>query len=97
MQISENGIKTLESNNFEVINSKIEQEKLIDFINENNIEVLLVRSATKARKELIDNCPNLKVIGRGGVGMDNIDVEYAKKKAFTLSIHQPHHHFLLLN
>ncbi len=78
--ISENGIKTLESNNFEVINSKIEQEKLIDFINENNIEVLLVRSATKARKELIDNCPNLKVIGRGGVGMDNIDVEYAKKK-----------------
>ena len=78
--ISENGIKRLESNNFEVINSKIEQEKLIDFINENNIEVLLVRSATQARKELIDNCPNLKIIGRGGVGMDNIDVEYAKKK-----------------
>tara|TARA_B100001758_G_scaffold18889_1_gene13399 strand:- start:366 stop:1319 length:954 start_codon:yes stop_codon:yes gene_type:complete len=78
--ISKNGIKKLESNNFVVINSKIEQEHLIDFINENNIEVLLVRSATKARKELIDKCPNLKIIGRGGVGMDNIDVEYAKNK-----------------
>mgnify|MGYP001280423035 FL=1 len=78
--ISENGINKLESNNFIVINSKIEQEDLIDFINENNIEVLLVRSATKARKILIDKCPNLKIIGRGGVGMDNIDVEYAKNK-----------------
>ena len=57
--ISENGINKLESNNFIVINSKIEQEDLIDFINENNIEVLLVRSATKARKILIAKCPNL--------------------------------------
>ncbi len=78
--ISEIGIKKLESNNFKVINSKIEQEKLIDFINKNNIEILLVRSATTVRKELIDNCPNLKIVGRGGVGMDNIDVEYAKEK-----------------
>ena len=78
--ISENGINKLESNDFVVINSKIEQENLIDFINENNIEILLVRSATKVRKILIDKCPNLKIIGRGGVGMDNIDVEYAKNK-----------------
>ena len=78
--ISKNGINKLESNNFIVITSKIEQEHLIDFINENNIEILLVRSATKARKALIDKCPNLKIIGRGGVGMDNIDVEYAKNK-----------------
>ena len=49
-------------------------------INENDIKVLLVRSATTARKELIDSCPNLKMIGRGGVGMDNIDVDYAKSK-----------------
>ena len=42
--------------------------------------VLLVRSATTVRKDLIDNCPSLKVIGRGGVGMDNIDVEYARKR-----------------
>ncbi len=78
--ISKVGIESLESKNFEVITSKIEQENLIDFINKNNIEVLLVRSATKARRELIDKCPNLKIIGRGGVGMDNIDVEYAKEK-----------------
>jgi D-3-phosphoglycerate dehydrogenase len=40
----------------------------------------LVRSATTARKDLVDSCPSLKIIGRGGVGMDNIDVEYAKSK-----------------
>ena len=82
--ISKIGIETLESNNFEVLTSKVEQEFLIDFIKKNNIEVLLVRSATKARKELIDNCPNLKIIGRGGVGMDNIDVEYAKEKGIKV-------------
>ena len=42
--------------------------------------VLLVRSATKVRKNLIDACPSLKIIGRGGVGMDNIDVDYAREK-----------------
>ncbi|MFH4998605.1 hypothetical protein RAC98_24230, partial [Salmonella sp. 2019-SM258] len=51
-----------------------------DYINQNDIKVLLVRSATKARKDLIDTCPGLEVIGRGGVGMDNIDVEYARGK-----------------
>ena len=49
-------------------------------INKNDIVALLVRSATTARKELIDACPGLKLIGRGGVGMDNIDVDYAKSK-----------------
>lgn len=63
-----------------MITVKVAQEQLINYINENNIDVLLVRSATTARKELIDACPNLKIIGRGGVGMDNIDVEYARKK-----------------
>ena len=82
--ISKVGIKSLESNNFEVLTSKIEQENLIDFINNHNIEVLLVRSATKVRKELIDKCPNLKIIGRGGVGMDNIDVEYAQEKGIKV-------------
>ena len=60
--------------------SLVEQENIIDFINENNIEVLLVRSATKVRKDLIDKCKSIKIIGRGGVGMDNIDVSYAKEK-----------------
>jgi D-3-phosphoglycerate dehydrogenase len=78
--ISQNGIDVLNAANFEVITKTVNQDKLIDFINENDIKVLLVRSATTARKELIDSCPNLKMIGRGGVGMDNIDVEYAKSK-----------------
>ncbi len=78
--ISKAGINLLEKNNFEVITKNISQENLVDFINENNIKCLLVRSATTARKELIDSCKNLKLIGRGGVGMDNIDVDYAKNK-----------------
>ena len=71
------GIQALEQEGFEVITEKVPQESLADFINTENIRVLLVRSATKVRKELIDACPGLKVIGRGGVGMDNIDVDYA--------------------
>ena len=78
--ISQSGIDALEAAGFEVITTKVAQEQLVNFINENNIDALLVRSATTARKELIDACPGLKLIGRGGVGMDNIDVEYAKSK-----------------
>ena len=78
--ISQSGINALESAGFEVITTNVAQEQLADFINKNNIAVLLVRSATTARKELIDACPSLKIIGRGGVGMDNIDVDYAKSK-----------------
>jgi D-3-phosphoglycerate dehydrogenase len=57
---------------------------LISYINENEITVLLVRSATTARKDLVDSCPSLKIIGRGGVGMDNIDVEYAREKGLKV-------------
>ncbi len=78
--VSQSGVNSFEEAGFEVITTKVAQEQLIDYINNNNIDVLLVRSATKVRKDLIDACPNLKVIGRGGVGMDNIDVKYAKEK-----------------
>lgn len=76
--ISQAGIDILEAAGYKVITSKVDQDDLIDYINAENIDMLLVRSATTARKELIDACPNLKLIGRGGVGMDNIDVEYAR-------------------
>ena len=82
--ISESGKVALEEKGFQVITEKVDQENLIDTINKEDIEVLLVRSATTARKELIDACPNLKIIGRGGVGMDNIDVEYAKEKGLEV-------------
>ncbi len=78
--ISKSGIDNLIENGFEIITTNVAQEQLINFINENKIVGLLVRSATSARKDLIDSCPSLKLIGRGGVGMDNIDVEYAKSK-----------------
>lgn len=74
------GIEVLQKNGFKVITQSIPQEKLADFINDNRIEVLVVRSATKVREELIRQCPALKIIGRGGVGMDNIDVDFAKSK-----------------
>lgn len=76
--ISKSGIKALEKGGFEVITTKVAQEQVAHFINANNVTVLLVRSATKVRKDIIDNCPSLRIIGRGGVGMDNIDVEYAR-------------------
>jgi D-3-phosphoglycerate dehydrogenase len=82
--ISESGKNLLLKNGFEVITENVPQEKLIEYIKKNNILVLLVRSATTARKDLIDSCESLKIIGRGGVGMDNIDVEYAKKKGLNV-------------
>jgi len=78
--ISKSGIKALEKGGFEVITTKVAQEQVANYINKNAISVLLVRSATKVRQDIIDNCPTLKVIGRGGVGMDNIDVDYAREK-----------------
>ena len=78
--ISKSGINQLEKNGFNVITDKVEQSDLIEYINNENIEVILVRSATQVRKDIIDQCSSIKIIGRGGVGMDNIDVEYAKSK-----------------
>ncbi len=45
---------------------------------------MVVRSRTKVRAPLIDACPNLKVIVRGGVGLDTIDAEYARSKGITV-------------
>ncbi len=78
--ISDSGIELLKSNGFSVETEHVQQENLIKEINSKGYKVLLVRSATKVRKELINKCPGIEVIGRGGVGMDNIDVDYAKEK-----------------
>ena len=78
--ISTSGVSKLEEYGFDVDLTKVAQEQLIDYINTNSISTLLVRSATQVRKDIIDSCPSLKIIGRGGVGMDNIDVDYAKSK-----------------
>lgn len=76
------GKEMLEKAGFTVDTQNIPQDKLVEELN--NYDAITVRSATKVRKELIDACPNLKLIGRGGVGMDNIDVEYAKGKGLAV-------------
>jgi len=82
--ISKNAVDILNKNGFDVYLDKVGQDNLIDFINQNKIAILLVRSATQVRKNLINKCQSLKIIGRGGVGMDNIDVEYAKNKGILV-------------
>lgn len=74
------GIELLEKAGFVVITENVPQAELADVINETGYIALTVRSATKVNKALIDKCAGLRVIARGGVGMDNIDVEYAKSK-----------------
>lgn len=78
--ISPEGVESLQNGGFEVSTTNVPQDQLIDHINKEGINALLVRSATTVRKDLIDACPSLKLIGRGGVGMDNIDVDYARSK-----------------
>ena len=82
--IATSGVMELEASGFSVDLTTVAQDQLVDYINENEISVLLVRSATEVRKDIIDNCPSIKIIGRGGVGMDNIDVDYAKSKGINV-------------
>ena len=82
--ISSVGVKKLEENGFKVSTTNVPQAQLVDTINRENYSVLLVRSATKVRKDLLDACPSLKIIGRGGVGMDNIDVDYARSQGLSV-------------
>lgn len=74
----------LQEEGFTVTTDHVPQEQLIAYLNTEKVDVLLVRSATKARKDLIDACPGLKLIGRGGVGLDNIDVAHAKSKGIPV-------------
>ncbi len=80
--IHPDGKMLLEEAEYEVITDKVAQENLIKELP--NYDAIIVRSATKVRKELIDACPNLKLIARGGVGLDNIDVEYAVSKGIKV-------------
>jgi len=78
------GKSMLEKAGFTVVTDKVAQENLAQEINDKHYIALTVRSATKVRKDVIDACPHLKVIGRGGVGMDNIDVDYARSKGLQV-------------
>jgi len=78
------GKQLLEKAGFTVVTDKVAQENLAAEINDKAYVGLTVRSATKVRKDVIDACPGLKVIARGGVGMDNIDVDYARSKGISV-------------
>ncbi|MBO9691567.1 D-2-hydroxyacid dehydrogenase [Chryseobacterium sp.] len=82
--ISKAGENALKKAGIEILDNRVAQDHVINFINDNNVDVLLVRSATKVRQDLINACPGLKIIGRGGIGMDNIDVEYARSKGIRV-------------
>lgn len=80
--IHPDGQTLLEEAGYQVDTDKVAQEDLATALPE--YDVVIIRSATKIRKDLIDLCPNLKIIARGGVGLDNIDVEYARNKGITV-------------
>lgn len=82
--LSLSAVKILADRGFEVLTTTVAQEQLVNYINKNNIHVLLVRSATKVSGDTIEKCPTLKIIGRGGVGMDNIDVAHARLKGIKV-------------
>lgn len=80
--IHPDGQMLLEEAGYQVITEKIPQEELAAKLPE--YDAIIVRSATKVRKELIDQCPKLKVIARAGVGLDNIDHAYAREKGLQV-------------
>jgi len=80
--IHPDGQKMMEDAGFTVDTNKIPQDELAAKLPE--YDAICVRSATKVRKDLIDACPNLKAIARGGVGLDNIDVDHAKSKSIEV-------------
>ncbi len=80
--IHPDGKLLLEEAGYQVDTDKIAQENLPSALP--SYDAIIVRSATKVRKELIEICPNLKVIARGGVGLDNIDVDFAKSKGIEV-------------
>jgi len=80
--IHPDGLSLLLEADYQVDTEKVPQEELHKVLPD--YDVIIVRSATKVRKELIDVCPKLKIIARGGVGLDNVDVEYARTKGITV-------------
>ena len=76
------GANMLREAGHEVITDNIAQDDLMTQLP--SFDAICVRSATKVRTALIDACPNLKAICRGGVGLDNIDVDHAKSKGVAV-------------
>lgn len=80
--IDDTGKAMLEAAGFEVVTTHYKADEIEAQLK--TFDAITVRSATQVRQSLIDACPNLRVIGRGGVGMDNIDVSYAREKGLAV-------------
>jgi D-3-phosphoglycerate dehydrogenase / 2-oxoglutarate reductase len=87
-RIFDDGIRLLEEKGYQVTRAwdmpKAELPKIIG-----DYDVLIVRSATKVKGELLANAKKLRVIGRAGEGLDNVDYEKAKTMGITL-VNTPH-------
>ncbi|MEM4161040.1 MAG: hydroxyacid dehydrogenase [Thermoplasmata archaeon] len=82
-KIAKEGIQKLKDAGLEVVEAwEAPKEQLPEMIKD--CDAIIVRSATKVTKALIDAAPKLKVIGRAGVGLDNVDAEYAKAKGIKV-------------
>lgn len=87
-KIADEGIKILQEKGYEITKAwdkpKTELPKIIG-----DYDALIVRSATKVKGELLDNAKKLRVIGRAGEGLDNVDFEKAKQLGIAL-VNTPH-------
>ncbi len=86
--LGEAGIKMFESEpGFEVdVNTGLEPDALKEIIGD--YDALVIRSATKVTEDLLGAAKNLKVIGRAGIGLDNVDIPAATKRG-TLVMNTP--------
>jgi D-3-phosphoglycerate dehydrogenase len=76
--IASSGVERLRAEGFEVdVKTSLSREELLEVIA--GYDALIVRSATKADAELIDRGRELKVIGRAGTGVDNVDLDAATR------------------
>jgi D-3-phosphoglycerate dehydrogenase len=82
-KIADEGIELLEKSGYKITKAwgkpKDELPKIVD-----KYDALIVRSATKVKGDLIANAKTARVIGRAGIGLDNIDVEKAEKMGITV-------------
>jgi D-3-phosphoglycerate dehydrogenase len=76
------GAEILLKAGFELTQKALTPEELLEVIG--GFDAIIVRSATKVTAEVIDAGTHLKVIARGGVGLDNIDVQHAQRKGITV-------------
>ena len=82
-EIADSGVDLLRETCDVDVLTELSREELLDQIG--NYEAILIRSATQLDAEALEKADNLKVIGRAGVGVDNVDVEVATRKGIIVA------------